>query len=124
LIKFTGFIVDEFENRPLLIYDGECEFCVKWARKFKAMSGKFITFVPLQNLPVNYEYVTRAACLKSVQYIDNDNRIVKGAEAVFQLFHIAKKGSFLLTCYRRIPIFRFLAEYVYSLVARNRQLFS
>jgi len=116
--------VDEFENRPLLIYDGECEFCVKWVHKFKVMAGKYITFIPLQNLPVNYEYATRAACLKSVQYIDIDNRISKGAEAVFQLFHTAKKMSFLLTCYRRIPIFRFLTEYTYSLVARNRHLFS
>ena len=114
----------EFENRPLLIYDGECEFCVKWAHKFKVMAGKYITFIPLQNLPVNYEYATRAACLKSVQYIDIDNRISKGAEAVFQLFHTAKKRSCLLTCYRRIPIFRILTEYVYSLVARNRHLFS
>ena len=116
--------MDEFENRPLLIYDEDCEFCVKWAHEFKVMAGKYITFIPLQNLPVNYKYATRAACLKSVQYIDNDNRISKGAEAVFQLFHKAKKGSFLLTCYRRIAIFRFLTEYVYSLVARNRHLFS
>ena len=120
----TWLIMKEFEKRPLLIYDGECEFCIKWARKFKAMTGKFITFIPLQYLPVDYEYVTRAACLKSVQYIDGNNRVSKGAEAVFQLFHTAKKGSFLLTCYRRIPIFRFLTEYVYSLVARNRHLFS
>ena len=48
--------MDEFENRPLLIYDGECEFCVKWAHKFKVMAGKYITFIPLQNLPVNYEW--------------------------------------------------------------------
>ena len=117
-------IIKEFEKRPLVIYDGECEFCIKWARKFKAMAGKFITFIPLQSLPVDYEYITQAACLKSVQYIDDDNRISKGAEAVFQLFHTAKKMSFLLIFYRRIPIFRFLTEYVYSLVARNRNLFS
>ena len=88
------------------------------------MAGKFITFIPLQDLPVNYKYIAQEACLKSVQYIDVDNRICKGAEAVFQLFHTAKKGSFLLSCYRRIPIFRFLTEYVYSLAARNRHLFS
>jgi len=117
-------IIKEFEKRPLFIYDGECEFCLKWVRKFKAMAGKFITFIPLQDIPVNYEYIAQAACLKSVQYIDVDNRIFKGAEAIFQLFHTAKKGSFLLSCYRRIPIFRFLTEYVYSLAARNRHLFS
>ena len=116
--------MNELENRPLLIYDGECEFCVKYACKFKAMTGRLITFIPLQNLPVDYEYVSRAACLKSVQFIDGNNRVSKGAEAIFQLFHTAKKGSFLLSCYRRIPIFRFLTEYVYSLVARNRHLFS
>ncbi len=117
-------IIKEFEKRPLFIYDGECEFCIKWVRKFKAMTGKFITFIPLQDIPVNYEYIAQAACLKSVQYIDVDNRICKGAEAVFQLFHTAKKGSFLLSCYRRIPIFRFLTEYLYSLAAKNRHLFS
>lgn len=120
----TWLIMKKFEKRPLLIYDGECEFCIKWARKFKAMTGKFITFIPLQYLPVDYEYVTRAACLKSVQYIDGNNRVSKGAEAVFQLFHTAKKGSFLFTCYRRIPIFRVFTEFIYSWVARNRHLFS
>jgi len=73
---------------------------------------------------LDYEYVTRAACLKSVQYIDGNNRVSKGAEAVFQLFHTAKKGSFLFTCYRRIPIFRIFTEFIYSWVARNRHLFS
>ena len=116
--------MDEFENRPLLIYDGECDFCVKWVHKFKAMAGQFITFIPLQNLPVDYKYVSREACLKSVQYIDRNNRVSKGAEAVFQLFHTAKKGSFLFTCYRRIPIFRILTEFIYSWAARNRHLFS
>ena len=115
--------MNELENRPLLIYDGECEFCVKWARKFKAMAGKFITFIPLQNLPVDYEYVSRAACLKSVQYIDGNNRVSKGAEAIFQLFHTAKKSSFLFTFYRRIPIFRVFTEFIYSWIARNRHLF-
>ena len=116
--------MNELENRPLLIYDGECEFCVKYACKFKAMTGRLITFIPLQNLPVDYEYVSRAACLKSVQFIDGNNRVSKGAEAIFQLFHTAKKASFLCTFYRRIPIFRVFTEFIYSWIARNRHLFS
>ena len=88
--------MDEFENRPLLIYDGECEFCVKWAHKFKVMAGKYITFIPLQNLPVNYEYATRAACLKSVQYIDIDNRISKVPKQFSNCFTQQIKGHFYL----------------------------
>ena len=46
--------MNNFDKRPLLIYDGECQFCIKWANKFKISTGDHVTFIPLQNIPLDF----------------------------------------------------------------------
>ena len=89
--------MNTFDKRPLLIYDGECQFCIKWANKFKMLTGDYVTFIPLQNIPLDFSYVTRAACLQSVHFINIHDNVSKGAEAIFQLFYTSKKAKLLLS---------------------------
>ena len=71
-------IMNSYDKRPLLIYDGECEFCIKWATKFKTFSNHYVSYVPLQNIPLDYEYVSRSACLQSVHFININDRVSNG----------------------------------------------
>ena len=86
-------VMNSYDKRPLLIYDGECEFCIKWSTKFKTLSNHYVTYVPLQNIPLDYEYVSRSACLQSVHFININDRVSKGAEAIFQLFYSSNKAK-------------------------------
>ena len=117
-------IMNSYDKRPLLIYDGECEFCIKWATKFKTFSNHYVTYVPLQNIPLDYEYVSRSACLQSVHFININDRVSKGAEAIFQLFYFSNKAKLLFILYKWFPPFRFLSELIYRWIAKNRHLFS
>ena len=116
--------MNNFDKRPLLIYDGECQFCIKWVNKFKISTADHVTFIPLQNIPLDFSYVTRAACLKSVHFINIDDKTSKGAEAIFQLFYSSNKARIFFILYKWIPPFRFISELIYSWIARNRHLFS
>ena len=116
--------MNTFDKRPLLIYDGECQFCIKWANKFKMLTVDYVTFIPLKNIPLDFIYVNRAACLQSVHFINIHDKVSKGAEAIFQLFYTAKKAKLLFILYKWVPHFRFVSELIYNWIARNRNLFS
>ncbi len=116
--------MNSYDKRPLLIYDGECEFCIKWANKFKTLTSHFVTYIPLQKIPLDYNYISRAACLQSVHFININDRVSKGAEAIFQLFYTANKARLLFILYKWVPPFRFISELIYKWIARNRHLFS
>ena len=115
--------MNNHDKRPLLIYDGECQFCIKWANKFKTFTGNYVTFIPLQNIPLDYEHVTRSACLQSVHFININDKVSKGAEAIFQLFYTANKAKLLFILYKWVPPFRFTSELIYNWIAKNRHLF-
>ncbi|MDP6877381.1 MAG: DCC1-like thiol-disulfide oxidoreductase family protein [Candidatus Marinimicrobia bacterium] len=116
--------MNSYEKRPLLIYDGECQYCIKWANKFETFTSHLVTYVPLQKIPLNYKYITRAACLQSVHFININDRVSKGAEAIFQLFYTAKKARLLFILYKWFPPFRFTSELVYKWISKNRHLLS
>ena len=123
-MKNTPEKMNNFDQRPLLIYDGECKFCIAWANKFKIIAGDNVTFITLQDIPPDNKYVTRAACLQSVHFINTNNKVSKGAEAIFLLFYTANKAKFLFILYKWVPPFRFISELFYNWIAKNRRLFS
>ena len=91
--------------------------------KFKTFTGNYVTFIPLQNIPLDYEHVTRSACLQSVHFININDKVSKGAEAIFQLFYTANKSKLLFILYKWVPPFRFTSELIYNWIAKNRHLF-
>ena len=63
--------MNSYDKRPLLIYDGECDFCIKWANKFKKA-------LPPNRIDVNFEIKP------------NNSRLIK-----FNLVGSCKKKDYL-----------------------------
>ena len=87
----------------------------------KAKDIVVLDFAP--NIPLDYEHVTRSACLQSVHFITINDKVSKGAEAIFQLFYTANKSKLLFILYKWVPPFRFTSELIYNWIAKNRHLF-
>lgn len=101
--------------KPALIYDGECGFCRRWARRWELSTGDRVEYLAYQELGKRFPEIPRQALADAVHYVDSSGTAHRGAAAVFALL-----GGWTLSAYRRLPGFAFVSEAVYGLVARNR----
>ena len=70
-------------SRPLLIYDGDCGFCVYWARYWQKLTGDRVDYRPYQQVAARYPEISEAEFQRAVQYIAPDGRRASAAEASF-----------------------------------------
>jgi hypothetical protein len=54
---------------PLLIYDGDCRFCIYWARYWQRLTGHRVTYAPYQEVAAQYPKIPLAAFQRAVQYV-------------------------------------------------------
>jgi predicted DCC family thiol-disulfide oxidoreductase YuxK len=105
---------------PLLIYDGDCGFCIYWVRYWQRLTGDRVAYAPYQEVAAQYPEIPVAAFQRAVQYVAPDGKIASGAEAaLLTLSHAGGKG-FWLALYRNVPGFAAIAEAMYAFVASHR----
>jgi len=111
-------------ERPILIFDGACEFCQRWARRWRARAGDHFDIEPARTAAGRFPEIAGAEFERAVQFIDTDGQVFTGAEAVLRARARTASRSRLLAAYERLPGAASAAEAVYRLVARHRSLLS
>lgn len=109
-------------KKPLLIFDGDCGFCKVWIARWKQLTADKIDYAPYQEVASQFPQIPEDDFRKSVQFVDADGTISKGAEAVFRSLTYANK-KWMLWCYENIPGFAAISEWFYQLVAGHRDFF-
>jgi predicted DCC family thiol-disulfide oxidoreductase YuxK len=110
-------------DRPVLIYDGDCGFCVYWAHYWQRLTGERVTYRPYQQAAAEYPDIAIPEFQRAVQFIAPDGRRASAAEAsLLTLSHARGKGLWLWL-YRRVPGFAPLAERTYAFTAAHRPAF-
>ncbi len=107
-------------RRPLLIYDGDCGFCIYWARYWQKLTGPRVDYAPYQEVAAQYPEIPLAAFQRAVQYVASDGKVASAAEASLITLSHASSKAFWLTLYRRLPGFAAIAEFVYAYIAAHR----
>jgi predicted DCC family thiol-disulfide oxidoreductase YuxK len=112
--------------KPLLILDGDCEFCRRWAARWRRATGDALDFLPFQDETVAKKYpeIPRPVFAESLHLISPDGSVCAGAEAVFRSLATGGVKSWLLWCYRKLPLFAGLSEWIYDRAAAHRQFLS
>jgi predicted DCC family thiol-disulfide oxidoreductase YuxK len=108
--------------KPLLIYDGDCGFCLHWVQRWQRITGDAVDYLPFQDpiLATRYPELTPADLGAAVHLIEVDGTVWRGAAAALRARATNSRCRFLLWCYRFLPGFAFAAESLYAWVARNR----
>ncbi len=114
---------DLVRHQPLLIYDGDCGFCIYWARYWQRLTGDCVTYAPYQEVTQQHPDIPVAEFQRAVQYVAPDGKIASGAEAAFLTLSHASGKRFWVTLYRHVPGFAAIAELMYSFVASQRSAF-
>jgi len=107
-------------ERPLLLYDGECGFCQRWARRGERSAGHQVDFVPYQQAASRFPEISEADFLLAVQLIECDGRVYSGAEAVIRVLALRSALRGLRWLYDYLPGFGRFSEWIYRVVARHR----
>lgn len=110
-------------SRPLLIYDGDCGFCVYWARYWQKLTGDSVEYRPYQDVAAQYPDISQAEFQRAVQYIAPDGQRASAAEASFLTLSHARGKGFWLWLYRNVPGFAAVSEWAYAFTAAHRPAF-
>ncbi len=110
--------------KPLLIYDGDCNFCRRWINRWKSLTQEQVDYAPFQQVADQFPQIPKENFKASIQLIEPSGATFSGAEAVFRALASTPNKRWLLRAYERIPGFRLISEWFYRLVARHRVFFS
>ncbi len=107
-------------SKPLLIYDGDCEFCRYWIFRWQHVTKDRIDYASYQQVATEFPEIPLSAFQASVKLILENGEVFSGSEAVLR----ALNNRLLLWCYYSLPGYAPLSEVVYRFVARHRPFFS
>jgi len=111
-------------KRPILIYDGDCGFCVFWIERWKKITKDRVEYAPFQEAAEHFPQISPKDFKYAIKLVLPNNRVLSGAHAVFRALATAPEKRWMLWAYRKIPGVAIFAELFYMLVAGNRGLFS
>jgi len=121
-----GFRVATPPPKPLLVFDGDCNFCTLWVRRWQQMTGDRVDYLPSQDpvIAARFPEIPPKHFETAVQLIETDGTVCSGAEAVFRTLAWGTDRQWPLRWYAQSKPFANLTEWAYRLVAENRTLFS
>lgn len=110
-------------KNPLLVYDGDCGFCVYSVRYWQQLTGDAVEYKPYQDVAANYPEISVDQFKRAVQYITPDRQIASGAHASFLTMSHGSGSALWLTLYRKLPGFAYGSEKAYHLISTHRPFF-
>lgn len=113
----------QYVSKPMLVYDGDCDFCYYWASYWQKLTGDKVIYKPYQEVASQFPSISIAEYQHAVQYITPDGKVASAAEASFLTLSHAPGKSFWLTLYKKLPGFAFITEKSYSFIASHRNFF-
>src|SRR5438094_5205792 len=112
--------------KPLMLFDGDCNFCKLWIERWRQTTGDRVEYLPFQDARVAEQFpeLPREQLTAAVHLIGTDGKVFTGAEAVFRSLAHQPRCQRLLRWYQDSPRFAKCAEAAYRVVAEHRPLFS
>ena len=106
--------------RPVLIYDGGCDFCRYWVARWQRRTGDTVDYSTAQEVAGDYPEVCVENFAQAVQFVDQEGHVFSGAEAVIRCLSHGPGVQWPRTLFQRLPGFAFLTENAYRFFAKHR----
>jgi predicted DCC family thiol-disulfide oxidoreductase YuxK len=110
-------------SQPLVVYDGDCGFCVYSVKYWQKLTGTSVGYQPYQAVATDYPHISVEEFKRAVQYITPDGKVVSGAEASFMaLSHSRSQADRVwMTLYRWLPGFAYCSNKAYQVISTHRE---
>lgn len=121
-----GLSVAQPPSKPLMVFDGDCQFCGLWIRRWRQLTGDAVEYLPSQDPRIAEQFfeIPRQLFDTAIQFIATDGAVYSGAEAVFRSLAYNPLWRWPLNLYQAMPLFARFTEWAYGGVAGNRRVFS
>src|SRR5438034_4234125 len=110
--------------KPLLVYDGDCNFCRWWIVRWKHSTGDRVEYAPFQEVGSQFPHIPKEQFARAVQLIEPSGQVFSGAEAVVRTLAYSGGKGWMLWLYLRVPEVAPLSERLYQFIAHHRGGFS
>ena len=109
-----------------MVFDGDCNFCTLWIRRWQQMTGDRVDYLPAQDprSAAQFPEIPREQFETAVVLVEPDGAVYTGAEAVFRALAHSPNHQWSWRTYQSSAAFADLTEWVYRLVAGHRTFFS
>jgi predicted DCC family thiol-disulfide oxidoreductase YuxK len=111
-------------TKPLLIWDGECDFCRLWIERWREMTHGEIDYATSQEIATRFPEIPGEQFQKSVVFIDQAGEVFVAAEAIYRSLQGRSSKRWMSWSYDRIPGFAAVSEIAYRFIARHRRFSS
>ncbi|PYI86376.1 MAG: hypothetical protein DMF09_01890 [Verrucomicrobia bacterium] len=109
-------------SKPLLIWDGECHFCMRWIERWRVMTAGKIGYVTYQEVADQFPEIPRAEFERAMTFIEPDGKTFFAAEAVYRSLQYRSSRKWLAWSYDHVPGFAEVSELAYRFIARQRKV--
>src|SRR5262245_10940206 len=110
--------------KPLLIWDGDCDFCRLWIERWREMTMGKIDYATYQNAADRFPEIPSDEFNRSLVLIEPDGAVVFAARAVYRSLAYRRWREWLAWSYYHVPGFAAVSETGYGLIARHRKFAS
>jgi predicted DCC family thiol-disulfide oxidoreductase YuxK len=110
-------------DRPLVVFDGDCNFCRFWIARWKSVAGDRLEYAPYQETATRFPEIPDEEFRRAVQLVLPTGEVFSGAEAAVRTLAEAPGHRHWLAMYRGIPGVRAVTNAAYRFIADHRDFF-
>jgi predicted DCC family thiol-disulfide oxidoreductase YuxK len=110
--------------KPLLIWDGDCDFCRLWIERWREITPGEVDYITSQEAAKRFPEVPADEFNCSVVLIQPDGAVFFAAEAVYRSLAYRRSRKWLAWSYDHVPGFAAVSKTGYGLIARHRKFAS
>jgi predicted DCC family thiol-disulfide oxidoreductase YuxK len=128
-VRRSTFMTDERRQRvsnpppkPLLIWDGECDFCRLWIERWREITSGNVDYAPYQQAAHQFAEIPVEQFRQTMAFIEPDGEIFFAAEAVYRSLRYRSSKSWLAWSYDHVPGFAAISEVAYKFITHRRGL--
>ena len=110
--------------KPLLIWDGDCNFCRLWIERWGEITAGNVEFATYQEAAARFPKVSVDEFQHAIVFIEPDGQVFVAAEAVYRSLACERSREWLAWSYDHLPGFAAVSETLYRLIAGHRKLAS
>jgi predicted DCC family thiol-disulfide oxidoreductase YuxK len=114
--------VSNSPRKPLMIWDGECDFCRLWIERWREITAGNVDYATYQAVAGRFPEIPIDHFQRSMILIEPDGEVFFAAEAVYRSLRYRSSRKSLAWSYDHIPGFAAVSETTYKFIARHRGL--
>jgi lipase maturation factor 1 len=109
-------------SKPLLIWDGECDFCRLWIERWRVITAGNVDYATYQKVADHFPEIPRDDFKRAMAFIEPDGETFSAAEAVYRSLRYRRSRKWLAWSYDHVPGFAAISETGYKFIALHRGL--